>query len=198
MTTKTTAKKTTTTKTKKAPVPIPDLPANPFIFEVLQVICKQRSKAKKIEALRKFDHPALRSVLIWNFDTSLISMLPEGDVPYASTGEQTAYSGQLSDKIGDAVDKMNEIGSQSLGSQDQGRTSIRKEFKIFYNFLKGGNDGLSKMRRETMFINLLQGLHPLEAEILCLCKDKKLDTKYKLTQAIVAEAYPNITWGNRS
>ena len=194
MTTKTTAKKTTT---KKAPAPVPDLPANPFIFEVLQVICKQRTKAKKIEALRKFDHPALRAVLIWNFDTSLVSMLPEGDVPYASTGEQTAFSGQLSDKIEDAVSKMNEIGSQSLGSQDQGRTSIRKEFKIFYNFLKGGNDGLSKMRRETMFINLLQGLHPLEAEILCLCKDKKLATKYKLTQAIIAEAYPNITWGNR-
>ena len=194
MTTKTTAKKTTT---KKAPAPIPDLPANPFIFEVLQVICKQRTKAKKIEALRKFDHPALRAVLIWNFDTSLVSMLPEGDVPYASTGEQTAFSGQLSDKIEDAVSKMNEIGSQSLGSQDQGRTSIRKEFKIFYNFLKGGNDGLSKMRRETMFINLLQGLHPLEAEILCLCKDKKLATKYKLTQAIIAEAYPNIIWGNR-
>ena len=186
MTTKTTAKKTTT---KKAPAPVPDLPANPFIFEVLQVICKQRTKAKKIEALRKFDHPALRAVLIWNFDTSLVSMLPEGDVPYASTGEQTAFSGQLSDKIEDAVSKMNEIGSQSLGSQDQGRTSIRKEFKIFYNFLKGGNDGLSKMRRETMFINLLQGLHPLEAEILCLCKDKKLATKYKLTQAIIAEAY---------
>ena len=194
MTTKTTAKKTTT---KKAPAPIPDLPANPFIFEVLQVICKQRTKAKKIEALRKFDHPSLRAVLIWNFDTSIVSMLPEGDVPYASTGEQTAYSGQLSDKIGDAVNKMNEIGSQSLGSQDQGKTSIRKEFKIFYNFLKGGNDGLSKMRRESMFINLLEGLHPLEAEILCLCKDKKLATKYKLTQAVIAEAYPNIVWGNR-
>ena len=192
-----TTKSTTKTTTEKTPVTIPDLPANPFIFEVLQVICKQKSKAKKIEALRKFDHPSLRAVLIWNFDTSIVSMLPEGDVPYASTGEQTAFSGQLSDKIEDAVGKMNELNSNSLGSQDQGRTSIRKEFKIFYNFLKGGNDGLSKMRRETMFINLLQGLHPLEAEILCLCKDKKLATKYKLTQPIIAEAYPNIVWGNR-
>ena len=90
------------------------------------------------------------------------------------------------------------MDSNSLGSQDQGRTSIRKEFKHFYNFIKGGNDGLSKLRRETMFINILEGLHPLEAEILCLCKDKKLATKYKLTQAVIAEAYPNITWGNRS
>ena len=193
--TTTKSKKTTT---KKAPQPIPDLPANPFIFEVLQVISKQRTKLKKIEALKKFDHPSLRAILIWNFDSSVISMLPEGDVPYASTGEQTAYSGQLSDKIEDAVSKMNEIGSQSLGSQDQGRTSIRKEYKNFYNFIKGGNDSLSSMRRETMFINLLQGLHPLEAEILCLCKDKKLADKYKLTQEIIAEAYPNIIWGGRS
>ena len=57
---------------------------------------------------------------------------------------------------------MSELGSQSLGSQDQGQTSIRKEYKYFYNFIKGGNDGLSSMKRETMFINILEGLHPLE------------------------------------
>jgi hypothetical protein len=69
---------------------------------------------------------------------------------------------------------------------------------MFYNFVKGGNDGLSSLRRETMFINILQGLHPLEAEILCLVKDKKLQTKYNITQAVVSEAYPDIQWGGRS
>jgi hypothetical protein len=54
------------------------------------------------------------------------------------------------------------------------------------------------LRRETMFINILSGLHPLEAEILCLCKDKKLNTKYDLTKEIVAEAYTDIQWGGRS
>ena len=49
-----------------------------------------------------------------------------------------------------------------------------------------------------MFINILQGLHPLESEILILVKDKKLQTKYKITQEIVAEAYPDIKWGGRS
>ena len=44
---------------------------------------------------------------------------------------------------------------------------------------------LSSLRRETMFINVLQGLHPLEAEIVCLVKDKKLETKYKITKEIV-------------
>jgi hypothetical protein len=48
-----------------------------------------------------------------------------------------------------------------------------------------------------MFINLLQGLHPLEAEIIVLTKDKKLNTKYKITKEIVAEAYPDIQWGGR-
>jgi hypothetical protein len=48
-----------------------------------------------------------------------------------------------------------------------------------------------------MFINILQGLHPLEAEIVCLCKDKKLQTKYKITKEIVSQAYPDIRWGGR-
>jgi hypothetical protein len=64
--------------------------------------------------------------------------------------------------------------------------------------IKGGNDGLSSLRRETMFINILEGLHPLEAEIVCLCKDKKLDTKYRISKEVVVEAYPDITWGGRS
>jgi hypothetical protein len=57
---------------------------------------------------------------------------------------------------------------------------------------------MSGVRRETMFINILEGLHPLEAEIVCLCKEKKLSDKYKITKEIVGEAYPDITWGNRS
>ena len=49
-----------------------------------------------------------------------------------------------------------------------------------------------------MFIQILEGLHPLDAEILCLVKDKKLYDKYKITKENVAEAYPDIIWGNRS
>ena len=67
-----------------------------------------------------------------------------------------------------------------------------------YNFVKGGNSSLKSLRRETMFIQILEGLHPLDAEILCLVKDKKLSDKYKITKENVAEAYPNIVWGNRS
>jgi hypothetical protein len=200
--TTTTQKKTTTTNkttgTKKVVAEtVPDLPTNPFIFEILNVVSKLRSKEKKIEALQKFSTPALKSVFIWNFDESVISLLPPGEVPYASVGEQNSFSGTVSEKIEDAVTKMEEVGSNSLGSQDQGHSSIRKEYQKFYNFVKGGNDGLSSLRRETMFINTLQGLHPLEAEILILVKDKKLETKYKITKEIVSQSYPDIVWGNR-
>ena len=192
----------TVTKTKKTTIttekPIETLPANPFIFEVLELVSKQRSNVKKVEVLKTYGDAPLKTVLIWNFDETVISLLPQGDVPYASTGEQTSYSGTLSSKVNDAVFKMNELGSNSLGSMDQGKSSIRKEYQMFFNFVKGGNNGLSSLRRETMFINILQGLHPKEAELLCLVKDKKLSDKYKITLDNVKEAYPDIQWGNRS
>jgi len=203
----TTTKKTSTTTRKKAATtakpraaaqPIPDLPANPFVFEVFEIASKQRSNAKKVEALQKFSHPCIKALLIWNFDDTVVSALPPGDVPYAAVDEQDSFKGTLSEKIADAVAKMGELGSKSLGSQDQGRSSIRKEYQKFYNFVKGGNNGLSSLRRETMFINVLQGLHPLEAEILCLVKDKKLETKYKISKENVSQAFPDIIWGGRS
>ena len=196
----TTTKKTTPkAKTVKAKaIPIPNLPVNPFVFEVLEAASKQRTKAKKIEVLQKYAHESIMSVLIWNFDESVVSLLPEGEVPYGNTREDNSVTGTLSDKINDAVGMMKESGSTSLGSQDQGKASIRKEYTKFYNFLKGGNSGLSSLRRETMFINILEGLHPLEAEILILTKDKRLTDKYKITKEIVSAAYPQITWGGRS
>jgi hypothetical protein len=183
--------------TKKAETVSEDLPSNPFSFEVLNLVSKQRSNAKKVELLKRYEHPSLKAIFIWNFDETITSVLPEGEVPYAATSEQNSFSGTLSEKITDAVDKMSELGTNSLGSQDQGRSSIRKEYEKFYNFVKGGNDGLSSLRRESMFINILQGLHPLEAEIVCLVKDKKLATKYKITKENISEAYPDIQWGNR-
>jgi len=205
----TTAKKTTTTNRKKTTTakpktiakksqPIPDLPANPFIFEIFDLCGQQRSVAKKVEVLQKYSHPCLKTIFIWNFDETVQSVLPVGDVPYAAVDEMDSFKGTLSEKIADAVEKMGEMGSRSLGSQDQGQTSLRKEFSKFYNFVKGGNDGLSSLRKETMFINILQGLHPLEAEIVCLTKDKKLETKYKISKDVASQAYPDITWGNRS
>jgi hypothetical protein len=200
-TTKTKAK-TTETKTKTTSVKVEtslDLPKNPFAFEVFDLASRQRTKEKKVEVLKRNEHISLKSILIWNFDESIISLLPDGAVPYSEYDEQTSYSGSLSTKITEEIRRMHETGSFSLGSSDkQGRTTIRREYKNFYHFVRGGNDGMNNIRRETMFINILEGLHPLEAEILCLIKDKKLETKYKITKDVVSEAYPDIQWGGRS
>ena len=200
-TTKTKAK-TTETKTKTTSVKVEtslDLHKNPFAFEVFDLASRQRTKEKKVEVLKRNEHISLKSILIWNFDESISSLLPDGAVPYSEYDEQTSYSGSLSTKITEEIRRMHETGSFSLGSSDkQGRTTIRREYKNFYHFVKGGNDAMNNIRRETMFINILEGLHPLEAEILCLIKDKKLETKYKITKDVVSEAYPDIQWGGRS
>lgn len=146
------------------------LPPNPFMHEIFAAISKARTKDKKIEILKEHRSDALAALLIWNFDDTVVSMLPEGDVPF----------------------NKNEA---PLGTD---HTSLRKESRNFYHFVKGGNDGLSKTRRESMFIQMLEGLHPDEAEILCLVKDKELASKYKLTKTVVESAYPDIQWGGRS
>jgi len=145
----------TTTKTKKKV----ELPPNPFIHEILELASKQRSKAKKVEILQEYETDALKTIFIWNFDETVISVLPAGDVPF----------------------NKNEV---PVGTD---HTSLRREYKHLYNFVKGGNDGLSALRRETMFIQMLEGLHPEEAKVLCLVKDKALQTKYKITYDVVKD-----------
>jgi hypothetical protein len=199
---KTTTRKPRATKpkakapAKRAPAKPVELPVNPFVFEILELASSQRTSAKKVEVLQKYEDNSVKAVLIWNFDDSVISVVPEGEVPYGDPNEQTVFDGSLSQNIANETK-----GGLSATGQDldgRNKTSLRKEWTTLYNFVKGGNDSLSKTRREMMFINLLRGLHPKEAELLCLVKDKLLQTKYKLTKANVQEAYPDIDWGGRS
>ena len=181
--------------TKRASTPIEDLPPNPFVFEVLNVVCKQRTTAKKVEALKKFEHASLKALFIWNFDDTVISMLPPGEVPYSSLKDEQNTSGTLSTRIDQQSASMR---VNNTVNANQGFTTLRREYTKLYNFIRGGNDQLNGLRRETMFIQILEGLHPLDAEILCLVKDKLLQTKYKLTRQTISDAYPDITWGGRS
>ena len=146
------------------------LPPNPFIHEILELVSQQKTAAKKIEVLQEYRTEALTAVLIWNFDNSVVSLVPEGDVPY-------------------------EKNDVPVGTD---HTSLRKEWKNLYHFVQGGNATLTTMRRESMFIQILEGLHPSEAEIICLVKDKRLNSKYKMTKSIVEKAFPDIKWGDRS
>jgi len=186
-----TTPKTTTKKTETA---IPDLPVNPFTFEVFDAVSKQETNAGKVKALQKYEHDSLKALLIWNYDDSVVSLLPPGEVPYSSMEDEQNTTGSLSTRIDQQV---NTLAHHKTTNVDQGHTTLRREWTKLYNFIKGGNDTLNGLRRETMFIQILQGLHPLDAEILCLVKDKDLESKYTIPKNAVTQAYPDIKWGNR-
>ena len=137
--------------------------------EVLQKVSNAKTKAQKIKLLNEYNSPALRALLIANFDESVISMLPDGDVPY---------------KPNDAPEETE-------------HTKLIQEYRKLYLFFKGGAN-ISQARRETLFIQLLEGLHAKEAEVLTLVKDKRIGKRWKITRQCVEEAFPSIQWGNRS
>lgn len=142
-----------------------------LISEILRKVSNAKTKKEKIDLLQKYNTPALRQLLIWNFDESVISMLPEGDVPYTPN---------------DAP-----VGTD--------HTRLEQEYRGFYRFVKGGADKLPGLKRESMFVQLLEGLSAEEAELLCLVKDGNLNDKYKrITKSVITEAFPAIEWGNRS
>ena len=140
-----------------------------LLNEVLQKVSNAKTKAQKVKLLEEFNTPALRAILIANFDESVISMLPDGEVPY----------------------KKNEAPEETE------HTKLEHEYRKLYLFFKGGAN-ISQTRRETLFIQLLEGLHQGEAEVLCLVKDKKIGKRWKITRQCVEQAFPTIQWGNRS
>jgi len=152
-------------KTFQVKVP-PKLPPNPFVSEILDLVSQQRGVAKKVKILQEYRNDALTAILIWNYDEMVVSAIPEGPVPY-------------------------EKNDVPVGTD---HTSLRKEWRNLYHFIKGGNPTLSTMRRESMFIQMLEGLHPEEADIVCLAKDGQLQSKYKITKASVEQAFPDIIW----
>ena len=141
-----------------------------LISEILRKVSNAKTKAEKIKLLQTNNSQALRSLLIWNFDERVISMVPEGDVPYTPN---------------DAP-----VGTD--------HTRLEQEARGLYRFVKGGQDSLKSIKRESMFVQLLEGLAAEEAELLCLVKDGNLNSKYKrITKAVVQEAFPQIEWGER-
>ncbi len=140
-----------------------------LMHEVLQKVSNAKTKKEKIKLLQEMNSNALRMLLIINFDDSVVSMLPPGDVPYTPN---------------DAPE----------GTE---HTILEKEARLLHHFFKGGSN-VSQVKRENMFVQMLEGLNSGEAEALVLAKDKKIGKRWKITKACVSEAYPSIVWGNRS
>ena len=65
--------------------------------------------------------------------------------------------------------------------------------------MKGCASNLKQAKREQIFLGMIEALHPDEAEVICLVKDKNLQKKYtRISRALIEETFPHIQWGNRS
>ena len=138
------------------------MPYTPLMSEILDKVAKAKTKAKKIELLRQHNTDALRMVLKSSFDPRIEWELPEGDVPYT-------------------------VNEAPEGTE---HNMLIHEARTLYHYIKGGNPKLTQNRRENMFIQLLEGLHQSEAEIIVAAKDKGLHRKYKgLSANVVREAF---------
>jgi len=139
------------------------------MHEVLQKVSNAKTKKEKINLLQEYNTNALRMLLIINFDDSVVSMLPPGNVPY----------------------------TPNEAPEGTEHTILEKEARLLHHFFKGGSN-VSQVKRESMFVQILEGLNSGEAEALILAKDKRIGKRWKITKACVSEAYPSIQWGNRS
>jgi hypothetical protein len=134
----------------------------PLLSEVLKKVHNAKTKDKKIEVLKKYDCEPLRMVIKSSFDPKIEWNIPEGEVPY---------------KVNEA-----EEGTE--------HTVLRREARKLYRFIKGGDTTIPGFRRENMFIQMLEGLHKSEAELIIAAKDKKLHQVYKgLSATVVKEAF---------
>ena len=134
----------------------------PLFSEILQKAGKLKTKKRKIDYLREQSTPALRMVIKSSFDPKINWQLPEGEVPY----------------------------SPNEAPEGTEHTVLAQESKKLYNFIQGGNNVLPQNKRESMFVQMLEGLHENEAEVIIAAKDKILHKIYKgLSASVVKEAF---------
>jgi len=139
-----------------------DATYNLSFHEILTKVNNAKDKPKKIEVLRKYDTNELRMFLKGAFDEKLEWLLPEGKPPYTPN-------------------------EAPVGTE---HTWLKQEVKRMFHFLKGGNPQLSQMKRDNMFIQMLEGLSKEEAELLIWAKDNELNKHYKgLTANLIKEAF---------
>jgi len=139
----------------------------PLMSEIAMKVNNAKDKPRKLKVLRDNDSVALRQVLKGAFDPKIEWSLPTGDeIPY---------------KVNDAP----------LGTD---HTLLSREAKRLYLFIKGGDNTLSNTKRETLFIQILEGLSAEEAAFLVTVVNKKVNNEYKgFTANLVREAFD---WDN--
>jgi len=134
----------------------------PLLSEVLKKVHNAKTKDKKVELLKQYDCEPLRMVLKSSFDPNIEWEIPEGEVPF----------------------------NPNQAEEGTEHTVLRKEARKLYRFIKGGDDTIPRFKKENLFIQLLEGLHKSEAQLIIDAKDKKLHQVYKgLSDNVVKEAF---------
>ena len=134
----------------------------PLYSEILGKLAKIKSKKDKVSHLKHYNDASLRMVIKSSFDPKIKWLLPEGEVPY--------------------------IPNDAPEGTDHSNLSY--EARKLYHYIEGGNASLKQNQRESMFIRLLESLHPDEADIIIAAKDGILHQKYKgLSINVVKEAF---------
>ena len=133
-----------------------------LISEILDKVSKAKTKQNKVALLKQYNSPALRMVIKSSFDPKIKWALPEGEVPF----------------------KRNEAPA---GTE---HAVLSYESRKLYHYIEGGNNLLTQRKRETMFVQMLEGLHETEADVLVAAKDGVLHQMYKgLSANVVKEAF---------
>ena len=132
-----------------------------YVFEILEDVAKQRSKNDKVKILKNNESWALKDIIRGSMDTSVVWNLPGGTPPY--TASPAHYH----------------------------PANLSKEHRNFKYFVKGGpGDKLPKVKREQMFIGILEGVHPEDAKLVISMINKNKLTG--LSRPIVEEAFPKL------
>lgn len=132
------------------------------LYEQLSVISELKTTKEKVEAI--ITHPrvaAFKAIFGLAYDQNIKWLLPEGEPPFRPT---------------DVLDA-------------EGR--LLSELRRLYLFVEGGNPDLTKTRREFLFIQLLESVHPEDAKLLIAMKDRKLPFK-GLTKKVAQQAFPDL------
>ena len=162
----------------------PKLPVSKtLISEVLQRVSNAKTKAKKVEILQEYKSPALTKLLLCNYAKSIAFVFPEGTTPYTPSVKPEGVQHQLLFTEHRMIDKM-------ITKTMNGVT--------LYGCSGGPKPQLQQLKKEQLWIQLLETLHASEAEVLDLIKDKKLTDRYKITRQNVIDAFPELGLQNEA
>ena len=130
--------------------------------KILEEVARAKNKDEKKATLVRYDNGALREILKYAFHPDIKFLLPPGIPPYKSVVDDT-----------------------------DNPTYLYGLVRKLYLFVEGGNPNLVSKRREYLFIEMLESIHPLEAELLLQVKEKKLKCR-GLTYNLVKETFPEL------